>query len=183
MFELRDLKIPGCCVIQPQVIQDYRGRFVKIFHEPSYIARGLEVNFKEEFYSHSRKDVVRGMHFQMPPCSHVKVVYCVSGEVFDVVLDLRRGSPTYGQFDVVNLSSDTGDCIYIPKGVAHGFLSLTNNTILVYKLTTIYEPSFDCGVAWNSFGLEWPTHEPILSERDQALTPLSHFESPFEYAK
>lgn len=181
MFALKSSKIAGCFELQPKVFEDPRGRFVKVFHEQAFAAQGLETAFTEEYYSVSYKNVVRGMHFQLPPMDHVKMVYCVEGEVLDAVVDLRVGSPTYGQFDLFELSSTKANSIYIPKGMAHGFCVLSEQAIMVYKVSTIYSPTHDAGVLWNSAGIPWPTTEVILSARDAAFPRLDEFMSPFRY--
>lgn len=181
MFELKSSKISGCFELQPKVFEDTRGRFVKIFHKQAFAARGLETNFTEDFYSVSYKNVIRGLHFQLPPMDHVKLVYCVEGEVLDVVLDLRVGSPTYGQHEEINLSAAKANCIYIPKGIAHGFCTLSEQAIMVYKVSTSYSQAHDTGVLWNSAGIPWPTTVPILSDRDKSFAGLDQFASPFCY--
>lgn len=181
MFKIEPSKLAGCYKFSPKVIGDTRGRFVKIFHEPSYSALGLEINFAEEYYSVSHKNVIRGLHFQVPPVDHVKMVYCLEGHALDVVLDLRVGSPTYGQYEMFELNSINSSSIYIPKGMAHGFCALSENTIMVYKVSTVYSPAHDAGILWSSVGVQWPTTEPILSARDQSFLTLEQFESPFRY--
>lgn len=179
MFNIEPSKIDGCFKFIPKIVGDNRGRFVKIFHEPSYASLGLETNFVEEYYSVSHKNVVRGLHFQVPPMDHVKMVYCLEGRALDVVLDLRKGSPTYGKYEVFELSSENASSIYIPKGMAHGFCALSDNTIMVYKVSSVYSPAHDAGVLWNSAGIPWPTTSAILSKRDQGFPALEKFESPF----
>jgi len=181
MFEFNEIALAGCYEIQPRVMLDTRGRFVKTFHKPSFKALGLATEFAEDYYSLSHKGVIRGMHFQAPPYDSIKIVYCVLGKVFDVVLDLRLGSQTYGQSASVVLDADKGNYLYIPKGLAHGFCVLSEKATVVYKVTTVYEPASDSGIAWNSFGVEWPTERPVLSERDQGFVALANFQSPFEY--
>lgn len=181
MFSLRGTKLPGCFEVQPRIFDDERGRFVKVFHQEEFMRLGLETKFKEEYYSHSQRGVIRGMHFQLPPSDHVKLVYCVQGEVQDVILDLRIGSPAFGQFDTVKLSAEQGNYLYIPKGLAHGFCTTSTFATVVYKVSTLYDPKHDSGVLWNSFGFEWPTLEPVMSTRDTSFTPLSAFHSPFVY--
>ena len=161
------------------MFEDVRGRFVKVFHEQEFMAQGLEHNFAEEYYSVSYKSVIRGLHFQMPPMDHVKMVYCVEGEVMDVVVDLRVGSPTYGQYALFDLSAAKSNSIYIPKGMAHGFCALSDRAIMVYKVSSIYSPEHDAGVLWNSVGIPWPLEQPCISDRDQNLPALLDFESPF----
>lgn len=109
------------------------------------------------------------------------MVYCVEGEVLDVVVDLRVGSPTYRQFALFELSAAKANSIYIPKGMAHGFCALSERAIMVYKVSTIYSPAHDAGVLWNSVGIPWPTTEAVISARDQSFPSLEQFESPFRY--
>lgn len=181
MFKIEPSKIPGCYKFSPKITGDARGRFVKIFHEPSYAAMGLETNFIEEYYSVSHKNVIRGLHFQVPPMDHVKMVYCIEGNALDVVLDLRVGSPTYGHFEMFELSAVNASSLYIPKGMAHGFCALSENTIMVYKVSTVYSPAHDTGILWNSVGIPWPTTEAVLSVRDHGFPTLKQFKSPFRY--
>ncbi len=180
MFILKPSAIQGCFELQPKVLDDARGRFVKVFHEAAFAELGLETNFVEEYYSVSHKNVVRGMHFQRPPMDHIKMVYCVQGEVMDVVVDLRVGSPSYGQHAVFELSAGKANSIYIPKGMAHGFRALSENTVMVYKVSTVYSPEHDMGVLWDSLGIAWPTNEPIMSARDRCFPTFTQFESPFQ---
>ena len=182
MFELKPSKLAGCYELQPKVFQDARGCFVKIFHTPTFAAQGLETIFAEEYYSVSYKNVIRGMHFQLPPKDHVKMVYCVEGEVLDAVVDLRKGSPTYGSFDLFELSAAKANSIYIPKGMAHGFCVRSERAIMVYKVSTVYSRAHDAGVLWNSMEIPWPIAEPILSERDAAFPRFDEFVSSFNYA-
>lgn len=183
MFALTPSPIDGCYEIQPRVMEDARGRFVKVFHEGAFGELGLETRFAEEYYSVSHRGVVRGMHFQLPPADHAKVVYCVQGEVFDVVLDLRVGSPTYGKTATFHLSSEQGNYVYIPSGMAHGFCATSESATLVYKVTSVYTPACDTGVRWNSIGVEWPAQAPLVSDRDAGLVSFADFVSPFVYAR
>lgn len=181
MFELLPSAIAGCYEIHSRILRDSRGRFVKVFHRDAFRELGLEFNFAEEYYSVSHRGVIRGLHFQTPPADHAKVVYCVQGEVFDVVLDLRVGSPTYGQTATFSLSADRGNCIYIPRGMAHGFCVTSENATLVYKVTSVYAPQHDAGVRWDSIAIAWPVTAPLVSERDAGFATLAEFESPFKY--
>lgn len=183
MFSITKTGIEGCYEIQPRIFDDLRGRFVKVFHHNEYTKLGLETSFAEEYYSTSHRGVIRGMHFQAPPSDHVKVVYCVHGEVQDVVLDLRLGSPTYGQATVITLSASQGNFIYIPKGLAHGFCSTSEIATMVYKVSVVYDSQADTGVLWNSFGHSWPIIDPVISNRDANFIPFSKFKTPFLYAK
>jgi len=181
MFSLRETKLPGCFEVQPRIFDDDRGRFVKVFNKDEFVRLGLEVSFKEGYYSHSKFGVIRGMHFQLQPSDHAKLVYCVQGEVQDVILDLRKGSPTYGEADSIKLSADQGNYLYIPKGLAHGFCTTSKVATLVYNVSTVYNPQRDSGILWNSFGYNWPNLEPVISARDSNFLPLSAFNSPFVY--
>jgi dTDP-4-dehydrorhamnose 3,5-epimerase len=181
VFDLRPSKIAGCFELQPKVFEDARGRFVKIFHEQAFKEQGLETNFVEEYYSVSYKNVIRGMHFQLPPMDHVKMVYCVQGEVLDAVVDLRIGSPTYGEYALFELSAAKANSIYIPKGMAHGFCVRSEQAIMVYKVSSIYSPAHDAGILWDSLGIAWPMKDAILSARDRGFLALGQFESPFRY--
>lgn len=167
--------------LQPKAFGDARGRFVKVFHEQAFRDLGLHTDFAEEYYSVSHRNVIRGLHFQTPPHDHVKLVYCVQGEVLDVVLDLRVGSPTYGQHATFRLSAEKANSIYIPKGMAHGFCALSDEAIMVYKVSTVYAPHNDAGVRWDSAGIDWPTASPIISDRDAGFAGFGEFTSPFTY--
>ncbi|MCK9387804.1 MAG: dTDP-4-dehydrorhamnose 3,5-epimerase [Sulfuritalea sp.] len=179
MFEVRECAIAGCYEIDPKVFVDSRGQFVKVFQTEEFSRRGLDADFREEFYTISTQGVIRGLHFQAPPMDQTKMVYCVSGSVLDVVVDLRMGSPTYGSFAQFELNADKPGCIYIPKGLAHGFCVLSASATLIYKVTRSYAPEYDEGIAWNSVGIPWPVSDPVLSERDRRLTPFTDFRSPF----
>lgn len=181
MFDLKPSSLAGCFEVQPKVFSDERGRFIKIFHEQAFAEQGLETGFAEEYYSLSHKNVIRGLHFQLPPMDHVKMVYCVAGEVLDVVVDLRVGSPTYGQHALFELSADKANSIYIPKGMAHGFCVRSEQAIMVYKVSTVYSPTHDAGISWDSVAIPWPIGEAIISARDRGFQTFEKFESPFRY--
>ncbi|MCU1284852.1 MAG: dTDP-4-dehydrorhamnose 3,5-epimerase [Acidobacteriales bacterium] len=181
-MQLIDNHIPGCYEINTTVLADDRGSFTKTFHHENFKGAGLETMFAEEYFTVSRVGVLRGFHFQTPPAHHTKIVYCVSGTVLDVVLDLRIGSPAYGKCFSTELSPAKGNLIYIPPGVAHAFYVLEGLATLMYKVSTAFSPAHDTGVFWNSVGFDWPTSEPVLSERDRNLPAFGSFLSPFEYS-
>ncbi|SMC39080.1 dTDP-4-dehydrorhamnose 3,5-epimerase [Sporomusa malonica] len=180
-MRIKTCKIPGCFELLPDVHCDHRGVFVKTFHEEIFSNYGLITSFAEEYYSGSHKKVLRGLHFQAPPMDHIKMVYCVQGSVLDVVVDLRVGSPTYGQFEAFQLSADLHNMIYIPRGLAHGFYVQSEYAIMLYKVTTVYSPEHDCGISWSSIGYSWPDSTPIISARDSDFIDLKDFKSPFRY--
>jgi len=180
-INLKPSKIPSCFEIILEVFKDERGSFVKIFHQDVFQEYGLEIYYAEEYYSFSHKGVLRGLHFQLPPMDHVKLVYCVSGKVLDAVVDLRVGSPTYGEFETFELSAEKANMIYIPKGLAHGFYVLSESAIMMYKVTIVYSPEHDRGIRWNSVGIPWPDEKPIISKRDSEFPDFKDFKSPFIY--
>ncbi|UOF88815.1 dTDP-4-dehydrorhamnose 3,5-epimerase [Fodinisporobacter ferrooxydans] len=180
-MQLHKTRIPGCFTIQPLLFKDERGVFVKTFRSDVFAENHLETHFPEQYYSISRQGVLRGLHFQIPPREHTKLVYCVSGKVMDVIVDLRRGSPAFGNFEVFELSAEEGNMIYIPPGLAHGFYVTSERAILVYNVSSLYSPEHDCGIHWRSIDLPWPNQNPILSERDGAFPHVSNFSSPFSF--
>lgn len=171
--------IGGCFQLVPNIVRDERGSFVKVFHEDVFRAHGLATDYAEEYYSVSRRGVLRGLHFQVPPMEHSKLVYCPQGAVLDAALDLRAGSPTYGRHVTLELSAANGHMLYLPKGVAHGFYTLSEQALMVYKVTSTYSQAHDGGVLWNSAGIAWPDQDPVLSARDRQFAPLAGFVSPF----
>lgn len=181
LFAVTPSAVPGCVELRPQVREDRRGRFVKVFHQHVFELLGLCADYEEEYYSVSRRGVIRGLHFQVPPMDHDKLVYCVSGHIQDAVVDVRVGSPTYGRYALFDVSADEGTMIYVPRGLAHGFCTLSESAIVVYKVSTVYSPEHDGGLLWNSAGIPWEIQEPLLSERDQAHPSFQSFKSPFLY--
>jgi len=177
-MQIKEGPLEACFEVRLQRLDDARGCFVKTFARSAFTAAGLEMNLQEEYYSVSRKGVIRGMHFQVPPHAHDKVVYCAKGAVLDVLLDLRRG-PHYGSHSTVLLSAEDPVLLFIARGVAHGFESLTDDSLMVYKTSAEYAPAYDCGIRWDSFGCNWTADEPILSERDRSHPAFADFQSPF----
>ena len=126
-----------------------------------------------------KKKVLRGLHFQIPPHAHQKLVYCLIGEVIDVAVDLRINSPTYGQYDCINLSSRKRNGIFIDIGLAHGFYTKSESAILLYNVSTEHSPALDSGIRWDSVGIPWGDDKPIISKRDQEFDCFDKFLSPF----
>lgn len=178
-MKIRETKIAGCYEILPKIFQDERGRFVKTFHQDIFSSYHLATNFAEEYYSYSYRNVLRGLHFQIPPRDHTKIVYCVHGAVIDAVVDLRINSPTYGEWETFDLNHETANIIYIPVGLAHGFYVTSETAILIYKVSTVYSQGHDTGIHWNSAGIPWPSQNPIISKRDSQFVSLADFDSPF----
>jgi len=167
--------IDGLLVLSNQVFVDERGKFKKILSKDDFDALSLESNFAELYYSISKKNVIRGMHFQTPPMDHIKMVYVISGKILDVCLDLRRESMTFGKYFSCVLSGDDDKYLYIPKGIAHGFAALEDNSIVHYAQTTGYSKAHDFGIRYDSFGFNWNIESPIISDRDKSFPRLADF--------
>jgi dTDP-4-dehydrorhamnose 3,5-epimerase len=176
-----ETKLKGAFIITPDPIEDERGVFVKVFQEGVFKEHGLTTEWREEYYSVSRRGVLRGLHFQLPPHDHEKLVYCTDGGVLDVVVDLRVGSPAYGKHVIIELTAEKANMIYIPRGLAHGFYVTTPSATMLYKLATQYAQSHDTGILWNSVGIDWPDANPVLSSRDKSFSAFSDFKSPFSF--
>ena len=185
----RPTDICDCFLWQHQTFQDERGIFLKVFQES--LCKRLVTDkqnlrcgaapdpFKEIFFSTSRKNVIRGMHFQIPPYDQEKCVFPVQGAILDVLVDLRQGSPSY--LKTIGVELNVGESLWVAKGVAHGFLAKTDNAIVAYAVTSEYAPNHDCGILWNSFGFNWPVKKPIISARDLGHPLLKDFKTPFIY--
>lgn len=170
--------LPNAYLIRPKQFRDSRGTFIKSYAASLFKELGLNFDMQEEFYSSSNRDVIRGMHFQTPPHAHDKLVYCVQGSVDDVLLDLRPGLH-YGRTASALLSAETADMILMPKGIAHGFRSLEDNSIMVYKTSSEYALNNDKGIRWDSFGHDWKCGRPELSTRDLSHPTFADFTTPF----
>lgn len=178
-MRIEPLSIPGCFEIFTSPRLDERGRFAKVFHHDEFERLGLETELREQYFTESFRGVLRGLHFQIPPSDHAKLVCCVQGEVVDAMVDLRRGSPTYCQHVVRELSGELANALYIPRGVAHGFLVSGERATMLYSVTSVHRPEHDRGIHWNSAGIAWPELPSLVSPRDQTHPPLSEFDSPF----
>ena len=166
-------------MIQHNQSHDKRGYFFKFFTCNEFENFGLQIDIKEVFVSISKLHTIRGMHFQLPPLEQSKVVTVLKGKIMDVVLDLRTDSSTYGKFEKFILSDDEPASLYVGPGLAHGFLSLIDNSMTCYLTSELYNPDLDSGIRWSSFGFEWYVKSPIISERDLNLPFFEEFKSPF----
>jgi dTDP-4-dehydrorhamnose 3,5-epimerase len=180
-MEVIKTTIPGCYEIQPRIFEDSRGKLIKTFHHDTFLEHNFAVDFKEEYYSVSKKGVLRGLHFQIPPFDHVKCITCMEGFIFDVVVDLRKGSPAFGQYQAFEVSALKGNMVYIPTGCAHGFVVLSETAIFLNRTTTVFNISHDAGIKWDSCGISWPFSDPILSDKDKSLPGLKDYDSPFRF--
>ena len=178
-MQIHQLPISGCYLLQPRVFQDTRGTFVKPFVSSHLKAHGLRADFVEQYHSNSKAGVIRGMHFQTPPHEHAKLVYCAAGAVNDVLLDLRRQSPTFGQAFAMLLTAESGQALHLATGIAHGFVAIKEPALMIYNVTSEYAPEHDSGIRWDSFGFDWGVAAPLISERDRKFPALADFASPF----
>ncbi len=161
--------------------EDERGQFCKTFeYSQIKLQTGIEFEMRESYYSLSKKGVLRGMHFQYPPADHHKIVFVPQGRVFDVSLDLRKNSPTYGKIHSQELSADNNMGMLIPSGFAHGFQALEDDSMTYYLLSSEYEADLDDGLHYSSCGIDWPLPITELSSRDESFEKFSEFDSPFE---
>ena len=177
-------KIDGLYIIEPKVFIDKRGSFLETFNQKIFEEVIGKVHFVQDNESTSLKGVVRGLHFQTPPFAQAKLVRCTHGKILDVVVDLRKGSSTYGKSNTIILSSENKCQLYIPRGFAHGFLVLSDIAIFSYKVDNIYSPDFDAGIRWkdNELDIQWggvEESELIINEKDANLPLFSNFNSPF----
>lgn len=178
-MKIIETPIEGLYILETVNFKDTRGEFQKLFNFDFFKENNLDTDFKEFYYSISQKNVIRGMHFQLPPFDHTKLVYVSRGKIKDVVLDIRKDSKTYGKYFSVELDDNKAQYLYIPKGLAHGFVSLEDGSIVNYAQTSCYSKEHDCGIYYNSFGFDWEIENPIISGRDTTFEKLENFKSPF----
>jgi len=174
-MKLTETKLTGLKLIQFCNPTDNRGKFVKFYNETAFQVNNFDFDLKEAYYSVSKKGVIRGMHFQIPPMAHKKIVFTSNGKIKDVVLDIRKDSPTFGQTYSIQLTSTDNIAVFIPEGFAHGFLSLTDNTIVNYLQTSKHSHEHDQGILWSSFSFDWEVKNPIISKRDKLLKTFEDY--------
>ncbi len=184
MARLLKIKLPidGPFVIVPEVYHDHRGYFMETFSERDFKEIGITKSFVQDNESYTKKrGTIRGLHYQIAPKPQAKLVRCVRGSVFDVMVDIRPGSPTFGRWTAVILNEFNHKQVYIPEGFAHGFQSLTDDVIVTYKVTEFYYREFDRAIRWNDpeIGISWPFDNPILSEKDRNAPLLKEAELIF----
>ena len=176
---VHELDICGVYLIENFIRNDNRGYFIKTYTRSLALLNNLDIEVKEIYYSFSKKNVIRGMHFQRPPMDHAKLIYLTSGQITDVILDIRKSSKTYLKYIDLELSAKK-NALFIPSGIAHGFLSKEDDTTVVYNQTSVYSKIHDDGILWNSFGYNWGVRDPILSDRDKSFKKLKDNISPFD---
>lgn len=186
-MEVIKTAIEGVVIIEPKVFQDARGYFFESFSQREFEEKVRKINFVQDNESMSSYGVMRGLHFQRPPYAQSKLVRCVRGRVLDVAVDIRKGSPTYGQHVAVELSEENHRQFFVPRGFAHGFAVLSVTAVFQYKCDNFYAPQADGGISIKdeSLGIDWkiPTEQAILSEKDTLHACLRDFDSPFDYHK
>lgn len=180
-MEIVNEPLPGLFLIKPRIFADARGHFFESYRSDAFSFLGNNPEFVQDNQSLSDKGIIRGLHFQKPPHAQDKLVRVIKGKVYDVVVDIRKESPTYGKHFGVELSGDNFLMLFIPKGFAHGFETLEDGTIFTYKCSDYYHPETEGGIAWNSpdLGIPWQTKEPVLSEKDKKNPSFAAFNSPF----
>jgi len=181
-FKFKKLEIPDVILIEPVVFTDERGFFIETFKASDFKANNISYEFVQDNHSKSRKGVLRGLHYQLKPMEQGKLVRCIKGKIWDVAVDIRKGSPWYRKWVGVELSEENKLMLWIPPGFAHGFVALEDAEV-IYKCTKEYAPQYDRGIIWNDpeLAIHWPIKNPILSLKDANLPNLKDAENNFEY--
>jgi len=177
-FEFKRLEIPETVLIQPKVFEDDRGFFLEIYKKDEMENFGIKGDFVQDNHSRSKRGVLRGLHFQKEPYAQAKLVRCIRGEIYDVVVDLRRNSQTFSRYLGLVLSEENRHQLYVPRGCAHGFLALSEVAEVVYKVDNVYSPKSEGGLIWNDPDVDvtWPIDDLIISERDRLWPTLKEME-------
>lgn len=184
-FAFKRLEIPAVVLIEPKVFEDDRGFFMETYKMPDFVAADIKANFVQDNHSRSTKGILRGLHYQNPPFAQGKLVRTIKGEIFDVAVDIRKGSPTWSKWVGVILSEENKNILYIPAGFAHGFCILSEIAEVIYKTTDVYSAESEAGIIWNDedLNIEWPIKEPILSAKDKKLPSLKNAHIKFYYGE
>jgi dTDP-4-dehydrorhamnose 3,5-epimerase len=180
-FEFKRMNISDVILIKPAVFKDERGFFIESYKYSEFSKHGIKEHFVQDNHSRSTQGVLRGLHYQKNPSAQGKLVRCISGEIFDVAVDIRKSSPSYGKWAGAVLSGENMDMLYIPPGFAHGFLVLSETADLLYKTTEEYSPANDRGIFWNDpfIDIKWSVECPIVSEKDKHLPLLKDGDNNF----
>ncbi|MEM1234580.1 MAG: dTDP-4-dehydrorhamnose 3,5-epimerase [Pseudomonadota bacterium] len=183
-MQITETALPGVLLLEPRRFGDARGFFSESWNRKTLAQHGFEEDFVQDNHSLSAEvGTIRGLHFQAPPHAQGKLVRCGRGSLFDVAVDIRKGSPTYGRWVGYELSFENGLQLWVPRGFLHGFITREPDTEVIYKCTAHYEPDADGAVKWDSCGIDWGYDgAPRLSEKDEVAPTLEFFESPFDYA-
>jgi len=182
-FTFKSLKIPEVILVEPQSFPDGRGFFLESFKESEFVSNGIKTRFVQDNFSHSVKGVLRGLHYQKTSKAQAKLVIALRGEIFDVAVDIRKDSPTYGKWVGEILSENNHKLLYIPEGFAHGFCVLSDGADVLYKVNQEYSLEHDRGIIWNDheINISWPIDKPIISKNDLQLPLLKNADNNFVY--
>jgi len=184
-FNVKKLEVSDLILIEPKAFEDERGFFMETYHQEDFKRAGIAEVFVQDNHSRSQKGVLRGLHFQKDPMAQGKLVRCVRGAIFDVAVDLRKGSPTSSKWVGVVLSETNRLILWIPKGFAHGYVALEDSTEVLYKTDNPYSPSHERGIIWNDpqLGIKWPVDEPTVSKKDAQYPNFKDADHNFVYAE
>jgi dTDP-4-dehydrorhamnose 3,5-epimerase len=182
-FLFKRLAVPDIILIEPKKFPDDRGFFMETYKHSDFASNGIREYFVQDNYSRSSRGVLRGLHYQRNPYAQGKLVQCLKGRIFDVAVDMRKGSPTFGKWAGVELSEENILMLYVPPAFAHGFIVLSETADVLYKCTKEYAPESDRGIIWNDpdINIQWPVKEPILSDKDKRHPLLKDVDNNFEY--
>jgi dTDP-4-dehydrorhamnose 3,5-epimerase len=183
-MEVTRFKIKGPALIRPRVFEDERGYFYESYNESAFQAAGIDARFVQDNQSCSHKNVLRGLHFQNPPYAQGKLVRVIRGRVLDVAVDIRKNSPTFGEHLIVELSEENQFLFWIPEGFAHGFISLEDETLFLYKCTQVYNKASEGGIVWNDpdLNIDWTVNAPLVSSKDLELPQFNQLQTLFHSA-
>lgn len=182
-FNFKRLEIPELVVVEANSFSDERGFFLESFKESEFTANGINTRFVQDNISHSIRGVLRGLHYQKNPKAQAKLVTAIRGEIFDVAVDIRKGSPTFGKWIAEILSDKNHKSLYVPEGFAHGFCVLSNVADVLYKVNQEYSSENERGIIWNdsTLGINWPVENPILTKKDLELPLLNDIDNNFSH--
>lgn len=182
-FAFHRLEIPDVVLIEAKPFTDSRGLFAETYKRSEFLRKGISQSFVQDNRSWSRRGVLRGLHFQNSPHAQAKLISTIRGEIFDVAIDIRKGSPSYGRWVAETLSQDNHRLLYVPEGFAHGYLVLSEEADVIYKVSSEYSPENERGIIWNDprLNIEWPIKDPILSSQDARHPTLADVDNGFVY--
>jgi dTDP-4-dehydrorhamnose 3,5-epimerase len=182
-FGFKKLGIPEVILVESRAFSDERGLFMESFKESVFSANGINTKFVQDNFSHSTKGALRGLHYQKNPKAQAKLVMVITGEIFDVAVDIRKGSPTYGRWVGQTLSDKNHNLLYIPEGFAHGFCVTSDKADVLYKVNSEYSPEHERGILWNDpdLSIKWPQDKPIMISKDLQLPILKNADNNFVY--
>lgn len=182
-FTFKRLQIPDVILVEPNVISDNRGFFFESFKESDFFANGITKKFVQDNFSHSTYGVIRGLHYQKKNKAQAKLITVISGKIFDVAVDIRKNSPSYGKWTSMILSEDDHKLLYVPEGFAHGFCVLSQEADILYKVSNEYSKEHERGIIWNdpAINISWPIKEPVISDKDNQSPLLKSSDNDFTY--